>query len=75
MRYVWLGFIFLASFFAKAQVPYGNEWLNPAQSYLRLGTTQDGWYRLKATDLQKQGLDLTTLPAQSLGSCSGAGRR
>lgn len=66
MRYVWLGFIFLASFCAKAQVPYGNEWLNPAQSYLRLGTTQDGWYRLKATDLQKQGLNLATLPAQSL---------
>ncbi len=66
MRYLWLSLLFLSGLGAKAQTPYGNEWLNPAQTYLRLGTTQDGWYRLNATDLQKQGLDLAKIPAQSL---------
>ncbi len=56
----------LAHFSAKAQTPYGNEWLNPSQTYLRIGTTQNGWYRLNAADLRKQGLDLSKIPAQSL---------
>ena len=66
MWYVWCGLFFLASVWANAQTPYGNEWLNPAQTYLRIGTTQDGWYRLNAAELRKQGLDLTKIPAQSL---------
>ena len=66
MRYVWLGLFLLAALGATAQMPYGNEWLVPSQSYLRLGTTQDGWYRLNATDLRKQGLDLAKIPVQSL---------
>ncbi len=66
MRYVWMGLFFLISLTVKAQTSYGNEWLNPSQQYLRIGTTQDGWYRLEARDLQKQGLDLANIPAKSL---------
>ncbi len=66
MRPLWIGLLFLASFGAKAQTAYGNEWLNPSQQYLRIGTTQDGWYRLNAADLRQQGLDLAKIPAQSL---------
>ncbi len=66
MRYGLLLLFLLLGTIAHAQVPYGNEWIRPAQQYLRLGTTQDGWYRLNAPDLAKQGFDLTKIPAQSL---------
>ena len=66
MRYAWMSLFFLVSLSVKAQTSYGNEWLNPSQQYLRIGTMQDGWYRLNARDLQKQGLDLTKILAQSL---------
>jgi hypothetical protein len=49
-----------------AQTPYGHEWINPTQGYLRLGTVQDGWHRLKVADLQQQGIDPTTIAPQSL---------
>lgn len=66
MRYICIVLFFLASLSGKAQTAYGNEWLNPAQTYLRIGTTQDGWYRLNVAELRKQGLDLAKIPAQSL---------
>lgn len=68
MRYGWLGFILIlwVGGSAHAQAPYGHEWIRTTQSYLRLGVTQDGWYRLNVADLQKQGLNLSKIPAQSL---------
>ena len=66
MRHLWIGLIFLATLSANAQTPYGNEWINPAQKYLRLGTHQDGWYRLNAADLRKNGFDPAKVPARSL---------
>ncbi|GHB67361.1 putative type IX secretion system sortase PorU2 [Persicitalea jodogahamensis] len=66
MRYFWMSLFFLASLSVKAQTSYGNEWLNPSQQYFRIGTTHDGWYRLDARDLQKQGIDLSQIPAKSL---------
>ncbi len=66
MRYGWLFLLLLLGTIAHAQVPYGNEWIRPTQQYLRLGTTQDGWYRLNAADLEKQGWDVSKIPAQAL---------
>ncbi len=66
MRYGWLWLLFLLTLNGRAQTPYGNEWIRPGQSYLRLGVIQDGWYRLKASDLQKIGVDPATIAPQSL---------
>jgi hypothetical protein len=50
----------------SAQVPYGNEWINPQQTYLRIPVVQTGWYRLGTADLEKAGLPTSTLPPRSL---------
>lgn len=45
--------------------PFGNEWVVPEQSYLKIRLVQSGIYRLSATELQQAGLpaniDPTTL--------------
>lgn len=47
--------------FASAQIVdgldtlYGNEWISPSNSYLRLEVTADGFYRINYADLQAQG--------------------
>ena len=66
MRYGWLWLLLLLTLHGRAQSPYGNEWIRPAQSYLRLGIIQDGWYRLNTSDLQKQGIDPATIAPRSL---------
>jgi hypothetical protein len=68
MRYGWMGWILFlwVGASAQSQTPYGNEWIHPTQSYLRLGIVQDGWYRLNTADLKQQGIDPATISPQSL---------
>ncbi|TDB64139.1 putative type IX secretion system sortase PorU2 [Arundinibacter roseus] len=62
---LFLCFLFVG-FQAIAQAPYGNEWINPEQNYLRLGIRQEGWYRLGVADLRKHGFHPDSIPAHSL---------
>lgn len=62
----WLLVCLLLTHQIHAQTTYGNEWINPTQPYLRLAVSQTGWYRLNANDIQKQGIDLSTIQPQSL---------
>ena len=46
--------------------PYGNEWINPAQTYLRIPIAKTGWYQITSQDLAQAGLDVAQLPTRSL---------
>ncbi|HEV7348807.1 C25 family cysteine peptidase [Telluribacter sp.] len=62
--------LFVAFLFAPekllAQTSYGNEWINPQQTYLRIPVVQTGWYRLSPAELERAGIPLASLPARSL---------
>ncbi|GAB3175038.1 putative type IX secretion system sortase PorU2 [Telluribacter humicola] len=49
-----------------AQPRYGNEWINPQQTYLRIPVVQTGWYRLSPADIERAGISLASVPARSL---------
>lgn len=66
MRIGWVWVLFLIALGSRAQVPYGNEWIVPTASYLRVAVTQPGLYRLTATELQKQGVNLDKVLPRSL---------
>ncbi|MPR33311.1 putative type IX secretion system sortase PorU2 [Salmonirosea aquatica] len=66
MRFGWFWLLMLFALNGRAQTPYGNEWIRPEQSYLRLGIIRDGWYQLKAGDLQQYNIDPATIAPQSL---------
>ncbi len=69
MRY-WLlitAFLTLFCLVAHAQkAVYGNEWINPAQTYYKIPIAQKGLYRVTYADLQKAGLPITSLDPQKL---------
>ncbi|MBO0936850.1 hypothetical protein J2I47_09870 [Fibrella sp. HMF5335] len=65
--YVYLFFLLLSGSVAQAQkVVFGNEWINPQQTYYRIPIAQKGLYRLTYSDLQKAGLPVTNLDPQKL---------
>lgn len=45
---------------------YGNEWINPQQTYYKIPIAQKGLYRVTHADLQKAGLPVTSLDPQKL---------
>jgi len=45
---------------------YGNEWINPQQSYYKIKVTEDALYRIDAAKLQAAGINLSSLSANNL---------
>ncbi|WP_247237268.1 C25 family cysteine peptidase [Telluribacter sp. SYSU D00476] len=50
----------------RAQLRYGNEWIQPQQTYLRIPIVQTGWYRLSPAELERAGVPVASIPARSL---------
>ena len=64
---LYIFFLLLAATTAHAQkAVYGNEWINPQQTYYKIPIAQKGLYRLTYADLQKAGLPLASLDPQKL---------
>ncbi len=55
-RYIFLLFSTFCSI-ANAQQRYGNEWIDYSRSYLKMAVSEDGFYRISLTDIQKAGID------------------
>lgn len=51
---------------AVAQRIYGNEWIEPGKSYLRIPVTQTGFYHITPQDLEKAGISPSTVYLPSL---------
>ncbi|GAB2790715.1 hypothetical protein GCM10027275_39560 [Rhabdobacter roseus] len=66
MALLWLAAGVLPSGVLYAQKIYGNEWIQPQQTYLRIPVTQTGWYRLTPEELRQAGLAPDAVPARSL---------
>jgi hypothetical protein len=49
-----------------AQKKYGNEWITPSQTYLRIPVTQTGMYKITALELQNAGFPLDSFQVSSL---------
>lgn len=58
----WILWVLVAGADVLAQ-PFGNEWIRPGQSYLKIRIAQNGVYRLSTTDLLQAGLPATLDPA------------
>lgn len=46
--------------------PFGNEWINHQQTYLKIPVIQPGIYRITVSELQKAGLPTATLDPSTL---------
>jgi hypothetical protein len=57
--------ILLLSVHSKAQMLYGNEWINPEQTYLKIPVGKTGFYEVTAADLRKAGVSLEQIPSAS----------
>ena len=44
---------------------YGNEWIEPGNSYLRLEVAADGFYRINYADLQAQGWPVSSINSEN----------
>jgi hypothetical protein len=53
--------VFLLYYVAYAQ-PYGNEWINPAQTYFKIPVTQKGIYRITQPQLVSAGFPASVNP-------------
>lgn len=49
-----------------AQKKFGNEWINPTQTYLRIPVVQTGIYKITFSELQKAGFPVDSFPVSSL---------
>lgn len=58
-------FLLFFSYFVQAQ-RFGNEWIVPQQSYLKLTLSKNGIYQVTGADLEKAGWQLTTLSPENL---------
>ncbi|WP_232325949.1 C25 family cysteine peptidase [Spirosoma montaniterrae] len=52
-------FCLLVSFLTKAQQPFGNEWINSTQSYVKISIVQTGIYRVGYSDIRVADATLT----------------
>lgn len=46
--------------------PYGNEWINPNQTYIKIKIAQDGFYRVQGAALQQVGFPLSSVAVSRL---------
>jgi hypothetical protein len=49
-----------------AQKRYGNEWINPSHTYLRIPVAQTGMYKIAALELQNAGFPLDSFQVSAL---------
>jgi hypothetical protein len=49
-----------------AQKKFGNEWINPAQTYLRIPVIQTGVYKITFSELRNAGFPVDSFPVSSL---------
>ncbi|KOY86652.1 hypothetical protein AD998_11315 [bacterium 336/3] len=63
MKYIWFTTLFLILHFnsLRAQI-YGNEWINPSQSYFKIPVTQKGFYRIPQSQLIGAGMPANVNP-------------
>lgn len=55
----------LAATQSKAQV-FGNEWINPNQTYFKIPVGQTGFYKLTYNELQQAGFPVQTVDPRKL---------
>lgn len=58
--------LLLSTTCAFAQKKYGNEWIDTAQSYLRIPVAHTGFYKITSNDLQKAGFPVDPAAFTSL---------
>lgn len=59
-RLFFIFLLFLAAFTVTAQ-PFGNEWINYSQTYLKIPVGQDGMYRIDYADLVAEGVPVAAI--------------
>ncbi len=66
LRISMLFWLLLSEGFAQGQAPYGNEWIDPVLTYVRLSVGATGWYRLTGEKIQSTGADLPNIEPGAL---------
>lgn len=56
--FIWFSLSFTSLF---SQVRYGNEWINPQQTYFKIPIAKKGLYRLTSAELRQAGVPISTV--------------
>ncbi|MCU0437213.1 MAG: C25 family cysteine peptidase [Raineya sp.] len=62
MKYIWFTTLFLILQLNPLKAQYGNEWINPSQSYFKIPVTQKGVYRIPQSQLIGAGMPSNVNP-------------
>lgn len=65
MKYAILSLVFGLYSYNLISQNYGNDWIQPNQTYIKIETTERGVHRILAGDFQSGGFDLSGIPADN----------
>lgn len=65
MKYTILSLIFCLYSYNLISQNYGNDWINPNQTYIKIETTERGIYRIDMEEFQAVGIDISSIPVDN----------
>ena len=63
MKYAILSLVFALYSYNLISQNYGNDWIQPNQTYIKIETTERGVHRILAEDFQAAGFDFSGIPS------------